>query len=180
MLRPMLALLLASSLALATDRPVTLAGGLGGTAAPGSLGGFVHGTAVFWPKTMPVGLDLSGREGVATNDTRTVGTVEVMARWMPRGPLYLKGGFAHHHETPIALAQENPVMVTLGSAPGIRHRTGLGASVGVDLNIPERTLDDRLGIAFELSVSVLPDANGPPVYVFLEQAWTLDVGKLRE
>ncbi len=175
----MLALLLLP-LALAADFPVTLVGGYGASAAPGSYGGFLQGGIVAWPGRSPVGLDVSAREGLFTADTRMVGTIDAGARWQAAGPLYLRGGFAHHHETPIAMAKEHPIATTLGSLPGIGHRSGLGAGVGIDVPIDYPALQERLGLVIELSVSAFPDRNGPPVYVFLEQAWTIDAGKRRE
>lgn len=176
----MLTLLLAAAgFAAAPDYPVTLYGGLGGSVGPPSMGGYAVGRAIFYPPRSPVGVEFGGREGYFVRDQRTVGGIAIQAR-APLGPAFLRGGFLHHHEVPWDLASAHPVQAGLGSLEGIRHRSGLELGGGVDLTLPERLLDDRLGIVLDLSVSAFPDDHGPVVYVCLEQGWTIDVGPKRK
>lgn len=175
-----LALLSALALAAPADHPVTLAGGLGATAGPPSIGGYAVGRMVLYPKRGTLGLELAGREGLVTSDARTLGAIGLQGRWSPfANGVFLRGGFVHHHETPYALATAEPMAAALGSLPGIRHRTGGELAIGWDLKIPERALGDRLGLAIDASVAAFPDDNGPPLYMFLEQTWTVDVGRSR-
>ena len=75
--------------------------------------------------------------------------------------------------------REQPVLSTLGAAEGIRHRTGAELGLGLDVDIPERILGDRLGWLLDLSVSAFPDPRGPAVYVVLEQGFSVDLGQPR-
>ena len=181
----MLTLLAAAAFA-GAPYPLTLIGGYGGGLGPAteadglSAGGFVEGHAVFWAKKAPVGIELSNKEGIFAGDTRVLGGLELCARIAPKsGPWFIDAGFAHNHETPYETALENPIYAMIGSASGIRHRTGFVAGFGVDAMIPERTLGDRLGVQVALTVAAFPDRSGPPVYVMLEQGFTFDIGKPR-
>lgn len=163
--------------------PVTLVGFASGGAAPAladgaSGGGGVGLHIVLRPRSL-WSLDIGGREGVWSNDTRTLGCVLVGARFDPEGALFLRAGFAHHHETPIDLALDHPVDAALGSLEGIRHRSGLDVAVGADVSLagvlPEGF--DGLGVVAELSGALFPDDNGPRGYVFFDLGISLDVGR---
>jgi hypothetical protein len=186
----MLALILAAVASAASPAyPVTLTGGLGAGLgptnnadqpfAPPSAGGFGDGHLVIYPGHSPVGIDISSRDGYFVSDGRMLGGIALEARVPTATGLYFTGGFVHHHETPMDVAKGAPMGSMMGSANGIRHRSGLGLGLGYDLVVPDRTLDDRLGIAFDLSGAVFPDDNGPAVYGFFETAVTLDLGKRR-
>lgn len=164
---------LLAQLALAAT-PVTLTAGLGAAAGPPSLGGYgaLH---VAW-NLGAFGAEIIGREGLYAADPRAVGALVFGARFT-RGPAYVRAGFLHHHETPLASFAEAPLRSLIGSGEGIRHRSGLEIGGGLDLPVPERLLDDRLGFVLDLGVGAFPDPQGPHVYVFLEQGWSIDLGR---
>lgn len=174
-------MLLWIGVALAMDRPVVLlggAGGVGGLADP-SGGGYVVGRALFHAWSPPVGLELSAREGLATADFREIGGIGVFARVHPTGGWYARGGFAHHHEMPWDLAKQHPVGTVIGSAPGIRHRSGLEVGGGGLWPVPSELLRDRWVVGVDLSASWFPDPQGPRLYAFLELDVGIGVGKSR-
>jgi hypothetical protein len=165
-------------------RPATLAAGLGAAAGPAmasgtSVGGYGVARVVLWPQHTHLGIEFGGAEGYAANDGRTLGHITIGARWAGDRPPYVRAGLVHHHETPIDVALDNPFGAMLGSAVGIRHRTGIEAAFGVDVPIVQDYLDQRVGLELELSVSAFPDTQGPPIYAILEQTWSFDVGKRR-
>jgi hypothetical protein len=166
---------------------VTLVGFAGGGSAPALVDGISGGISggggvgmhvVVRPRSVWA-LDIGGREGFWVNDARTLGCVLVGARLDPAGALFFRGGFAHHHEMPFALARQVPVETALGSAVGIRHRSGLDLAVGVDGSLatllPEKLAG--LGVVAELSTAVFPDDHGPRAYVFVDVGLSLDLGK---
>ena len=166
--------------------PTTLVGGLGaagsspspfGAGGPGA-GGYAVGRLVLGARR--VAFEAAAREGVVTADTRTVGALFGGARvGLGRG-LYARGGFAHNHEVELALAESNPVSASLGSLPGIRHRSGAELGAGWVLRLEDAALDDRLGVGFDVATSVFPDANGPVVYGFAEASVLIGVGRRRQ
>jgi hypothetical protein len=168
--------------ALAMDRPVLLIGGAGGLGglANASGGGYVVGRAVFHAWDPPVGVELSAREGLASGDFREIGGIGVFARVHPTGGWYARGGFAHHHEMPWDLAKQHPVGTVIGSAPGIRHRSGLELGGGGVWAAPGEILRDQWVIGVDLSANWFPDPQGPRVYAFLEVQVGIGVGKPRK
>ncbi len=153
--------------------PITLVGGSSAVVGPPSVGGGVGGRIVF-NATERWSIEAGARESLVTNNTRLLGTIVVAGRYRLPHRLYVGAGFAHNHETPWLLAKQAPVQVTLGSAQGITHRSGLHGNFGVDW-----PLHRRLGLAAQLTADVYPDMGGPPVYMGLEVGLTLDVGKPR-
>lgn len=173
----MFAILLASALA-APTHPVTLEAGLFEAASSQSLGAGVY-SRVTGHLGSHWGLDVGLREGYLVGLRRTLGAVTAGVRY-DAGPLYVRGGILHHHETPIELAKRFPVQTALGTHSGISHRTGAELSVGGDIPIVQQGYGGRLGVNLEVSVGGFPDPAGSAVYVFLSQAWTLDIGPRRE
>lgn len=174
---------LASAFAEPLGRPVTIAVGYGGAAGPAlaegtSAGAYGIGRAVVWA-SRHIGADFAGREGAFANDGRVVGGLAVGLRVASSGPVYARAGFIHNHETEFSVAKLDPIGAAAGTARGIRHRAGLEVAFGADFPIPEAVLDDRLGLALELSGNIFPDQSGPLFYVCLEQHWTIDIGKGR-
>jgi hypothetical protein len=160
--------------------PVTLMGAYGGTVGPPSLGAGVCGRLIASPwEKEPVGIVFGAREGWVTDDSRSLGAIAVGASWKFPVGLYVRAGFAHHHETPGPLFLAHPVAAFAAVLPGIRHRSGFEAAVGGDFPLLSKWTDGRFGAGFDVSVTVLPDRSGPPVYVFVEQSFTVDVGKWR-
>ncbi|TNE92575.1 MAG: hypothetical protein EP330_01120 [Deltaproteobacteria bacterium] len=157
--------------------PVTLTGQLGAAAGPPSLGGSASGDLAvnFGRAAVSVG----AREGYMTEASRSLGSVEVQGRYYASDLFYVQGGFYHFHETPADVLAEYPVLATIGSAPGIIHRSGLGGGIGLDYTLDD-VVDGRLGAVAELTAAVFPDAGGPTVYVIADFGFSVDVGKRRE
>lgn len=142
-------------------------------AGPPSLGG--TGSADVALRFGNGAVSVGSREGYASSDPRSMGTVEIQGRYY-LGNAYLQAGFFHFHETPVEVLKENPLLAVIGSAPGIIHRSGLGGGFGYDMPL-EDVLDDRLGAVVELTVAGFPDPGGPPVYMLLDFGLSVDIGK---
>ena len=89
-----------------------------------------------------------------------------------------------YHETPAALLREEPVSSILGTAEGIRHRSGIELGTGITLPnpvpVPFGIPQERSSFGLDLSVAWLGDATkGPPLYAYLEMTGSLDVGRPR-
>ena len=169
------------SLARAPDYPVTLQAGLGGGVGPTesalSGGGWGVGRALVHYRD--VALDLGLREGLVGGDLRAIGAIGAGLRWMPGLP-YARVGFVHHHETPWAVLEADPVLSTIGSSPGIRHRSGLDLALGIHGPMtPKEAPEQRLGAFAELSVVAFPDDRGPVVYGTLDLGFSYAVGRDR-
>ena len=169
------------SLARAPDYPVTLQAGLGGGVGPTesalSGGGWGLGRALVHYRD--VALDLGLREGLVGGDLRAIGAIGAGLRWMPGLP-YARLGFVHHHETPWAVLEADPVLSTIGSSPGIRHRSGLDLALGIHGPMtPKEAPEQRLGAFAELSVVAFPDDRGPVVYGTLDLGFSYAVGRDR-
>lgn len=183
-----LCLLLSGGDAEAASYRLTLAGGLGGAAAPQagppSLGAYGVGRALLelGPSASVthrrrIALDLAGREGYATHQARTLGAIFAGGRLTfgeEQRRYHARVGFAHHHEVPWDVFVDAPVPSLAGVAKGIIHRSGVELGGGVDLAVPG-IFKDRLGAILDLSLALMPDAGGPRAYVFVEYAFSLDV-----
>lgn len=165
--------------------PVLLTGGLGGGAASpspfgdggGSWEGHVHGRiGLCGPRTA---LEFGVREGMATQDLRSLGGIFVGARWAMVPGVDLRAGFAHHHEVEYALARSEPVLAVLGSLDGIRHRSGAELGLSLRATVPDRALKDRLGGGVDLSAVVFPDEGGPRAYGFIDLSVHVAAGARR-
>lgn len=172
------------ALAGSEGRPATVQGGLGGGVGPAlasgaSAGGYGVARVVLWPQGTRFGLEFGGAEGYFANDGRTLGHITIGARWSRDAPPYVRAGFVHHHETPLDVALGDPLGAMFGSAVGIRHRAGAEVAFGLDVPIAREWLDERLGLAIELSVAAFVDRQGPPMYVLLEHTVSFDVGRQR-
>lgn len=174
----MLALLIAGALAGRPTHPVTLEGGLMQALSMESLGVGVYGraSAVLGQRVV---VDVGTREGYLSGVQRTLGAVTAGVRYVPAKGPYFRAGFLHHHETPWALAKRFPVETALGSLSGISHRSGAELCVGTDIPVLQDGYNGRLGANLELAVGAFPDPGGSAVYVFLQQGFTVDVGKRR-
>ncbi len=167
------------------DYPVTLVAGLGFLAGPTadetgtgtSYGGWGVGRIlVHWQN---LAVDLGGRAGAASSDLREIGNISAGLRWSPQ-PAYIRVGFVHHHETPWEIVQEQPVLAAIGSAEGIRHRSGVEMALGFDgAVLPKELPARRLGLWIEGAVEIFPDDNGPPIYGNLDAGLRYKLGKDR-
>ena len=158
-----------------------LGGGLSGAYAGGtppgqgaSAGGHLVGRALL--QLPRVAGDFGVREGLYTDDLRSVGALFFGLRWTPAHPLSARLGFAHHHEVPDEVLFDTPVGAVAGTAEGIRHRSGAELGLGWHLPIDAVWEPGRLGAQVELSAAVLGDDQGPRAYGFVDLLFTLDAG----
>ena len=171
-------LLAAPVLAAGGDYPVRLQGGLGGGLGPPSLGAYGTGRVLVEGQTMA--FEVAAREGWFTDDARSVGALFFGARaTLPLG-LHVRGGFAHNHEVPWAVLQEEPVGSILGSATGIRHRSGVEVGLGYSYWFDDAWLGDRLSVYVDGATSSLFDDKGPFAYAWLEGGVSVAVGARRD
>ncbi|MDG1480893.1 MAG: hypothetical protein P8R54_14955 [Myxococcota bacterium] len=156
-----------------------LVGGPQGVTDALSAGGFLSGRITVHGER--AALEAAAREGLLTEDTRSAGALFFGARFTSAETVYWRVGFAHNHETPIAVFSEDPLGGILGSAEGIRHRSGL--EVGGGLSLPTELalfgLADRLALHVDGGISWLVDDNGPPLYVCVELGGHIGVGQRR-
>ena len=180
-------MLLLLGLAVAADDPRVwlqgaLVGGVGPAASVSGTGGAAGAIGVALGKhpDRSLALEVRSREMVASADLRVVGGVYGDLRWPAGAGPYALIGFAHHHETPMADAQDHPVATTLATWSGINHRTGFEVGAGWDLPAPytETDLLRRLRPTFRLAAVVLPGTDGPPVYGLAELGVSVGVGRL--
>lgn len=176
--------MMAAALAGPTDYRLMAVGGLGGgagTVSPfgdGASGvGYSAGRLLFLRDHW--GFELAAREGLASADARDIGGLYAGARFPLGDTWHLRAGFAHHHEVQLSLAEEHPFEASLGSLPGIRHRTGGELGVGFILPFQERMLADRPGVGMDLSLVAFPDHNGPLVYGFMDASVSIGLGRRR-
>ena len=81
----------------------------------------------------------------------------------------------------MAVVEQSVSLAILGSAEGIRHRSGLELGVGASTKIPEAIdflggLGERLGLSADLSAAWFPDDNGPRAYVYLDLTGSIGIG----
>ncbi|MCK6502535.1 hypothetical protein L6R53_03925 [Myxococcota bacterium] len=155
----------------APDHPVTLGLSLGGAVGPASSsdvalhgttgGGFGGVRALFHVGDFAV--DLGGRTGLLANDLREVTQISLGARWEPGVP-YARVGFVHSHETPWEVLTERPLESTVGSAPGIRHRSGGEVALGLRATLLPHETEGRFSAWAEAAAVGFPDDRGPAVY----------------
>ena len=155
--------LFAPGVAFAAPHPYFVGVSLGltsfyGTPDSGGGIGFARATAHLpW-----LSIDAYGGEGLSANDTRLVGAIGIgLRRYF--GPVHLRVGFAHHHETPWDEFVANIGGSLAGTGTGIRHRSGVEAGAGYTWTFP--FWKERLGIMTNLDVRWFPDAFTAPLYV---------------
>ncbi len=162
-----------------------LVGGAGagvGTPSPVVEGGF-SGVGYVTGRLLIQGsraaAEFGAREGWAGSDSRSLGNLFFGARIPLGDTLYLRAGFAHHHEVPEALVLAEPLQSVLGSATGIRHRSGAELGLGGMVPIEERQLGDRLGVCADLGLVAFPDEHGPRAYAFADVSVIIGAGARR-
>jgi len=128
-----------------------------------------------------LGILAFAREGVATPEFRTLGTVNVLLRFPAGHGLFVVGGFAHHHETEFADFLADPGTTALATNPAIHHRTGFEVGAGYDLGNqwPDNGIASRIRLFASASAVVLPNSVGPPVYVMADLGFRFGVDRLR-
>lgn len=183
------ALLAAPALAAASDgapppdHPVTLGLSVGGAVGPASSsdvalhgttgGGFGGVRALFHVGDFAV--DLGGRTGMLANDLREVTQISLGARWEPGVP-YARLGLVHSHETPWEVLADRPLESVIGAAPGIRHRSGGEAALGLRATLLPRETEGRFSAWAEAAAVGFPDDRGPAVYGQLDLGVGMELG----
>ncbi len=174
------ALLLGLGLAAPAHAAPTVHLGVGGVATlqstgagPGGVGRLVFEGERFGleggvrESAVGVAGDLVDR-GLAHSDGSFVGNIHLVGR-LPVGPVVLRAGLAHHHETPAPVVAGDPLRALAGTSPGIAHRSGFEAGVeglwSVAALAPALSgpLVDRLELTAGLAADWMPGAGGPPV-----------------
>lgn len=120
--------------------------------------------------------DFGVREGLYRADLRSVGALFFGARYTPATPWSARVGFAHHHEVADEVLFDSPVGALAGTAPGIRHRSGIEVGGGRHWVVPGPWEDGRVGAQLEVAAAWLADPRGPAVYGFVDLLVTVDAG----
>jgi len=120
--------------------------------------------------------DFGVREGLYRADFRSVGALFFGARYTPASPWSARVGFAHHHEVADEVLFETPVGAVAGTAPGIRHRSGVEVGGGRHWVVSGPWEDGRVGVQLEGAAAWLADPRGPSVYGFVDLLLTVDAG----
>lgn len=156
-----------------------LVGGPQGVTGEPSAGGFLSGRITVHGQR--AAFEAAAREGLLTEDLRSSGALFFGARLTPGDRGYWRVGFAHNHETPVDVFSEDPLGSILGSAEGIRHRSGLevGGGVSLPMQLELLSLGDRLALHVDGGLSWLVDDGGPPLYAYVELGGHIGVGQRR-
>lgn len=167
----MLLLLLST---LASAEPASFEAGLAAVGAVPSGGGGFYGAFAI-PATDRWTAVAGYREVLVSTPTRFAGTVRLMARYTPESTWFLEAGLTHAHEIPWDIALDRPVQSLIGTGPGIRHRSGVGAGLGYELPLD---LGPRWAVQGRLSLAAFPDIHPSPVYLNGEVGlrWKLAAG----
>lgn len=173
------------------DHPFTLGLGLGGAMAGAAavddgqgptsgqgLSGGGSGSARVLFHVGAFAADLGGRTGLLANDLREVTHISLGLRWEPGVP-YTRVGFVHGHETPWAVLEDRPIESVIGSAPGIRHRTGGEVALGLRPTLLPRETEGRFSAYVEVALLGFPDDRGPHAYGQLDLGVGMALGRDR-
>ncbi len=119
--------------------PLELQGGAGAGAQAAGLGPAVWGRLILPARGW--GLEATVREGIAGTDPQQLGGwtssgALCFGARAGRGPWVVRGGFAHQHDLSVDQAREAPLQAALGTAPGIRHRSGVELGAAVEGRLP--------------------------------------------
>ena len=103
------------------------------------------------------------RLGYGSVDSRLLTMLSVgVQAWMRVGPLrpYVRAGFAHQHEEPVAYLEKNLLGAAFGVGDGIRHRAGADLGVGVDWPV-QKWKRMELFLAVEATTTWFTNSSGP-------------------
>lgn len=157
-----LGLTLTSPSARAAEVQLSMGAGGGGSdwrsdgAAFGTLKVGIRGWDVIAPYFL-------ARLGYGSVDSRLLTMVSVgVQTWTRVGPLrpYVRAGFAHQHEEPLAYVSKNPWGAAFGVGDGIRHRAGADMAVGLDWPVKKWKRWD-LYLALEGTTNWFTNSQGP-------------------
>lgn len=166
-------------LAAEPERTVSLGTGI----SPGITSEELGGGAQAWGRVMvhlpPLSVEVTGGEGLFSGPTRLTGNIVIGVRKYFGPGVFARVGFAHHHETTWPDFLAAPGGALAGSAPSIRHRSGVDIGAGWAWTVPGEALNGRLALEPGVTLRVLPDPQGPAVYGFLDLAWMVRVGPVR-
>jgi hypothetical protein len=113
-----------------------------------------------------IALDFLGRLGYGTVDERVLTYVSLGATGYARIGVvrpWLRLSVVHQHEEPTTAVKNDPWGAVFGVGDGIRHRGGLGSSLGFDVPVyKHKTAEFVLGI--DTTATWFPDPRGPTFY----------------
>lgn len=177
---PILVATLLPMLSAGAARAVELQGGLGLTAYGSSWrgdvggGGMLHLGVRF---SRVIALDFLGWESLARVDRRVnTGLTFGVVGYLPReGTRPFARLFAiHQHEEGLVSVEASPATVALGIGAGIRHRVGVGLSLGAAVPVTngERSV---WSVTPRATAIFLPDPLGPKLYFGVESTFGFDM-----
>jgi hypothetical protein len=117
-----------------------------------------------------VAIDAMGWEQYATVDERmNTGLTLGVAGYLPfaRVRPFLRAFFIHQHEEGLVAVEEEPLGVIVGIGAGIRHRAGLGGTVGLEIPFKKSDHVEYLAFAGGTVTGFPDDTLGPAVYFSL-------------
>jgi hypothetical protein len=113
-----------------------------------------------------VAIDYLGRLGYGSVDDRVITYLSLGATlygriWKTRP--YVRLAFVHQHEESTPSVKDDPWGAMFGVGDGIRHRGGVGSSVGLDVPL-YKTKPIELVLGADASGVYFPDPRGPKLY----------------
>ncbi|MEJ7728828.1 MAG: hypothetical protein WKG00_06400 [Polyangiaceae bacterium] len=117
-----------------------------------------------------VAIDAVVWEQYATVDERTnTGLTVGVAGFIPwqRVRPFLRAFFIHQHEEGLVAVEEEPLGVLVGIGAGIRHRAGLGGTLGLEIPFKKSDHVEYLAFAGGTVTGFPDDTLGPAVYFSL-------------
>jgi hypothetical protein len=115
-----------------------------------------------------VAIDGLGRVGYGTVDQRILTYLSLGATLYGRvvgvRP-YARAALVHQHEEPFPAVRADPLGALFGVGDGIRHRSGLGSSLGVDIPVHQSaSKKTELVLGIDANGAWFVDPRGPTLY----------------
>jgi hypothetical protein len=113
-----------------------------------------------------VAVDTVGRLGYGTVDDRVITYLSVggtLYGRLGRVRPYVRLAVVHQHEEPMPGLRNDPFGAVFGVGDGIRHRGGLGSSLGLDVPV-QRINSTEIVLGVDTSGVWFPDPRGPKLY----------------
>lgn len=114
-----------------------------------------------------IAIDAVGWEQYATVDERmNTGLTLGLSGFIPleRVRPFTRLFFIHQHEEGLVAVAEQPLGMVVGIGPGIRHRAGLGGTLGVEIPFSKSPTVEYLAFAGGTVTGFPDDTLGPAVY----------------
>lgn len=162
---PLCALVLASPAASATEVQVASGPVANGSSWRGD-GAFSQALKLGLRFQEIVSVDALTRLGYANVDDRVLTYLSLGATLYGRIGIarpYVRAALVHQHEEPTSAVRADPGGALFGVGDGIRHRGGVGSSLGVDF-IVAKGQRANLILGADANGTWFPDPRGPSVY----------------